>query len=70
MKKINKILTAVFIFVTLFTSAQPVNPPGGGGTVGPGAQPTSPIDMYVYVLGIAAILMIVYFAKKYKTQKI
>ncbi|AZA62377.1 signal peptidase [Chryseobacterium indoltheticum] len=31
---------------------------------------TSPIDMYVYVLMIVAILAIAYFAKNYKTQKI
>lgn len=36
----------------------------------PECNPTSPIDMYVYVLGGAAVLMIAYFAKKYKTQKI
>ncbi|WP_265428846.1 hypothetical protein [Chryseobacterium sp. YIM B08800] len=36
----------------------------------PCERPTSPIDMYVYVLTIAAIIGIVYFAKKYKTQKI
>ncbi len=35
-----------------------------------GCPPASPIDMYVYVLGAAAVLMIAYFAKKYKTQKI
>ncbi|MFL9835091.1 signal peptidase [Chryseobacterium terrae] len=33
-------------------------------------RPTSPIDMYVYVLVIAAIIGITYFAKKYKAQKI
>ena len=36
----------------------------------PECAPASPIDMYVYVLGAAAVLMIAYFAKKYKTQKI
>ncbi|MFY1046825.1 signal peptidase [Chryseobacterium sp. GP-SGM7] len=30
----------------------------------------SPIDMYVYVLAGIAILSIVYFARKYKAQKI
>lgn len=70
----NKILALVLVFVTICANAQPSCPPGGctggGGVVGPGARATSPIDMYVYVLGIAAILMIAYFAKKYKTHKI
>ena len=69
MKKMNKILTLVFIFATLFANAQPPNPGGGVGGVGPG-RPASPIDMYVYILAIAAILLIAFFAKKYKTQKI
>lgn len=33
-------------------------------------KPTSPIDMYVYVLAIVAIMAIAYFAKRFKTQKI
>ena len=36
----------------------------------PCSPPPSPIDMYVYVLAIIAILAIAYFAKKYKPQKI
>lgn len=44
---------------------------GGSGVGGNGyGSQASPIDMYVYVLAAAAIFMIVYFAKKYKTQKI
>lgn len=69
MKRMNKILTLVFVFVTICANAQPACPTCGAGGTGPGA-PSSPIDMYVYVLGIAAILMITYFAKKYKTHKI
>lgn len=72
MKKINKfILPSVLVFLSVFVYGQPGTPPGPGipGTTGPG-RVASPIDMYVYVLVIAAILMIVYFAKKYKTQKI
>ena len=71
------ILLALFIsHISLFAqSSEPIvgpnNPPDpqveGDGF---GVQATSPIDMYVYVLAIVAILIIVYFAKKYKTQKI
>ncbi|MDN3607366.1 signal peptidase [Kaistella yonginensis] len=48
----------------------PTCPPGGGGGTGgttPGAV-ASPIDMYLYILAIAAILFIVLYAKK-KQQK-
>lgn len=76
MKKINRfILPSVLFFLSVLVYGQPGtgSPPGPAapvpGTVGPG-RVASPIDMYVYVLAIAAILMIVYFAKKYKTQKI
>ncbi len=71
------ILLALFISnISLFAqSSEPIvgpnNPPDpqveGNGF---GAQATSPIDMYVYVLLVIAILAIIYFAKKYKTQKI
>jgi hypothetical protein len=68
----NKILSITLILFSIFVSAQDLPIPGGGtGTGGNGnGRPASPIDMYVYILAIAAILMIVYFAKKYKTQKI
>jgi len=77
MKKIKKfILPSILFFLSVFVYAQPPGtgstPPGAPGipgSVGPGKQ-ASPIDMYVYILAIAAVLMIVYFAKKYKTQKI
>ncbi|WP_228421910.1 hypothetical protein [Chryseobacterium soldanellicola] len=49
-------------------NAQPPDP-GGGGVVGPGA-PSSPIDMYVYALGVVAVMFIVFFTKRYKDQKI
>lgn len=33
-------------------------------------SPASPIDMYVYVLAVIGILMITFFTRKYKSQKI
>ncbi|WP_426275958.1 signal peptidase [Chryseobacterium sp. S-02] len=56
---------------TIFYAQTPTNPnpPGSVGGSTPGAQ-ASPIDMYVYVLGIVAMLLIVFFTKKYKSQKI
>ncbi len=74
MKNIRKLLNVVAVFAVFLLHAQiPPNPgdtpPGGQGGNGTGYQ-SIPIDMYVYVLAIAAVLMIVYFAKKYKTQKI
>ncbi|VXB01781.1 MULTISPECIES: signal peptidase [Chryseobacterium] len=71
------ILIALFVsYISMFAqSSEPIvgpnNPPDpqveGDGF---GVQATSPIDMYVYVLAIVAIIGIAYFAKKYKTQKI
>jgi hypothetical protein len=69
MKAINKLVTLLFVFATLIMNAQPPDPGGGGGGVGPGA-PASPIDMYVYVLGMVAVMFIVFFTKRYKDQKI
>lgn len=74
MKTINKLVSALLLFVISFAYAGKVPPtPGataraGTGGGGPGA-PASPIDMYVYVLGIVAIGFIVYFTKKNKTVK-
>ncbi len=45
-------------------------PGGGGGDTGTPGAPASSIDMQVFLLVIVAILMIVYFARKYKTQKL
>lgn len=76
MKKIKKAVVPLVLFLfSMLGYAQvpcPTCPTGGGGTGGttPGARQSVPIDMYVYILAIAAILMIVYFAKRYKTQKI
>lgn len=66
MNYINKTLLFTFLLASTFLSAQsgpPAPPGGGGGGVGPGA-PASPIDMYVYVLGLIAILFIAYYSKK------
>ncbi|MBO6184284.1 MAG: signal peptidase [Chryseobacterium sp.] len=75
----------LIILFALFVSHLSLFAQGNSGTIsgGPGAPPdpqteadgigataTSPIDMYVYVLAIVAVLAITYFAKKYKTQKI
>lgn len=74
MKTINKLVSALFLFVISFAYADEIPPaPGaasksgiGGG--GPGA-PASPIDMYVYVLAFVAIAFIVFYTKRLKTQK-
>lgn len=71
-KKIS--LTLFVLFSGFLFSAPPAPDPGDGGGsggvggVGPGAPGTSPIDMYVYVLVIFAILALMYFGKKFKTQ--
>ncbi|PRB01024.1 signal peptidase [Chryseobacterium sp. MYb7] len=73
MKTINKLFSAIFLFIVAFAYADtPVMPPPGEddtGVVGPGT-PASPIDMYIIGLVVIAIMMTVFFAKKYKTQKI
>lgn len=56
-----------------FYADTPIGPPspppgGGGGTTGPGGV-SSPIDMYVYILAIAAILFIVLYAKKIQKRE-
>ena len=69
MKFINKSLVFLLLVVGIFLHAEdsPISPPppgsGGGGGTGPGGV-TSPIDMYIYVLGLVAIFLIVYYAKK------
>ncbi|WP_292008528.1 signal peptidase [Chryseobacterium sp.] len=68
MKTINKLISAFFLFAVLLINAQPPQPGGGGGGVGPGDQ-AAPIDMYVYVLSAVAVSFIVFFTKKYKSQK-
>lgn len=72
MRNINKLFSLLFVLsVSLFYAQlpnQPV-PPTGTGTTGTGSQ-SIPVDMYVYVLAAVAVMLLVFFAKKYKSQKI
>ncbi|MNU39544.1 hypothetical protein D3C71_282420 [compost metagenome] len=67
-----KIFLVFSIFAISLVKAQGNTPgaPCGIPDFPPCEKPTSPIDMYVYVLAIVAIIGIAYFAKKYKIQKI
>ena len=67
-----KLFLAAFVLIMgVLVNAQPpcpTCPPGGGGGAG-GTTPggiSSPIDMYVYILAIAAIFFIVLYANKIK----
>lgn len=74
MKTINKLVSALFLFIVSFAYADEIPPaPGtaskngiGGG--GPGA-PASPIDMYVILLSVVAIALILFYTRKLKSQK-
>jgi hypothetical protein len=69
MKTINKLVYSFFLLAVLFVNAQPPQPPGGGtGGSGTGSM-ASPVDMYVYALGIVAVMFIVFFTKKYASKK-
>ena len=75
MKMILKLFLAAFVLIMgVLVNAQPpcpTCPPGGGGGAG-GTTPggiSSPIDMYVYILAIAAILFIVLYANKIKKRQ-
>ncbi|HAO07147.1 MULTISPECIES: signal peptidase [Chryseobacterium] len=72
MKTINKLVSTFFLFAILWVSAQAPPNPGDGGTGGSGSGGTvvsSPIDMYVYALGIIAVLFIAFFTKRYTAKK-
>ncbi len=70
MKAINKLLYSLFLLTTLWVSAQAPPNPGSGGTGGSGTgAPATPVDMYVYALGIIAVMFIVFFTKKYTGRK-
>lgn len=70
-KKLFGLLALLFSFLGFAQPPCPTCTPGNGGVGGttPGAQ-SVPVDMYIFILGIAAILLIAYFARKYSTQKI
>lgn len=71
MKTINKLVLSFFLFTTIVMNAQTPSQPGtGGGTGGSGTGSlASPVDMYVYVLGIVAVLFIAFFTRKYTAAK-
>lgn len=61
----NKIrYTLVLLFMSIAAIAQPPDPGGGVGGVGPG-QRASSIDMYAYVLILIAVVFAIYYAKNY-----
>ena len=70
MKNIFKIFVTAFVFLGNFLlNAQAPPPPGGGaGGTTPGAA-AAPIDMYIYILAIAAILFIVIYAKRIQRRQ-
>ena len=77
-----KFILRPLIFIYIFTSSllfaedvpmppTATNRPGGpGGDTGTQGSQSIPVDMYVYVLAIVAIMLIVFYTKKYKAQKI
>ncbi|MBK1894147.1 signal peptidase [Chryseobacterium paridis] len=74
MKALNKLLYSLFLFVFCVLNAQGTGPGGqppepGGPPTGPGGD-SVPIDMYIYLLSIVAVAFIVFYTKKYKSQKI
>ena len=70
MKFISRKLACIFLLTaTIFFHAQPPDPGGGGGTVGPGSA-VSPIDMYVYVLAVVGIIFILYYLKTHQKKNI
>lgn len=52
------------VFNSLFAGYVPSPPGGGGGTVGPGAPPTTPIDMYQILLFAIAVMLLIYVTRK------
>lgn len=79
MKNLLLKVLAIFIFGVnqLLLAQMPPSPEGrpgsgdsGAGGVGPGGKPKNPIDMYEYILVIAAVLLVIYFYKRSKRLKL
>ncbi len=68
MKTINKLAFIFFLLPVFLVSGQPPSPGSGNGSNGTGA-PDSPVDMYVYLLAIVALMLILFFSKKYMLKK-
>lgn len=78
MKIKNKLTSIFFLVIILLVNGQPPQPGSGTGPVGSGTGPVGPgspaasIDMYDYVLGIIAILLIIcsykYVRKRHRTM--
>ena len=71
----NFFLVTFFLLIGVLINAAPPCPTcppgsggGGGGGTTPGA-PASPIDMYIYILALAAVLFIAYYAKKMQKKE-
>lgn len=61
----------IFSLFSVIINAQETAPaPPDTFGVGPGARPTTPIDMYQIILLIVAIGLVTYFYKKIKLSKI
>lgn len=64
---IKKFSLTVFVLLSTFLLAGPPPPDGGAGGSTPGAKPQSPIDMYIYILAVVAVLGVSIYAKRYRT---
>lgn len=70
MKNLFKIFVTSFILLGNFLLNAQAPPPPGGGTGGTNPEAAAaPIDMYVYILAVAAILFIVLYAKKLQKKQ-
>lgn len=70
MKISTKFIHLMVVLSGFLAMAQPPSPPGapGDGLPGTPGAPASPIDLYIYLLAIMAMILIFYFARKYKKQ--
>ncbi|MBB4808236.1 hypothetical protein HNP38_003577 [Chryseobacterium defluvii] len=70
-KTINKLVPALFLFAFSLVNAEDPPAPYAKSTGGSGTgSPASPIDMYIYIFSVVAIMFIVYYTKRYKSQKV